>query len=599
MKESNIIVKLAFVLAACFTVSCTSDEIPYSYSDDGNSDPSMRTVRLSEAGTLSQKISENEKYSIEKIKIIGEINGSDIKLLRDMAGNNFRGDKTEGKLKVMDLSNARIVTGGERYLDADTLRYDYYDYYVGNWRTDGRWSSQGGYRFVVDSINQIPRYAFFGCKLQSVTLPKAAVAVQNYAFCYCTSLNSCEMQNGLKRIEYSAYSYCYNLKSIRIPTSVSSITNTTFDYCVNLDYISVDSDNPYYDSRDNCYALIHTKTNRLVKGCKSTKIPDGITTIGYDAFGGCEQLKSIVIPNSVTAIEGYAFCRTGLTTINIPESVTTIGYSAFSNSDVKSISIPNSITEISEDLFYNCKSLTTVSIPQTVKEIGSYAFGNCEKLTSIEIPSAVDSIFKYTFSGCSSLTSVSIPSSVKYIGKSAFSRCEKLSSVSIPYNLENIEPYSFQYCKSLKNISIPSSVKTIGRSAFYGCSGATSIYFPSNSSLTDIGEYAFYDCDGITSIDIYAKKVGEYAFAACDNLKRVYLRSSIQSIGENAFYQKYNSSGDYINYVKSEITSMFSINENVFRSDVYDKASLYVPSGYKSSYQSRYAWSKFKNIYTY
>ncbi|MBR6648096.1 MAG: leucine-rich repeat domain-containing protein, partial [Bacteroidaceae bacterium] len=96
--------------------------------------------------------------------------------------------------------------------------------------------------------------------------------------------------------------------------------------------ITVSKDNPVYDSRDNCNALIETATNTIIRGCENTVIPNSVTTIGKGAFRRCSALTNVTIPNSVTSIGDYAFyfCD-ALTGITIPNSVTCIGEAAFSN----------------------------------------------------------------------------------------------------------------------------------------------------------------------------------------------------------------------------------------------------------------------------
>lgn len=85
------------------------------------SQESKRTIHVATAGSLSNHITESEKYTIEELTLTGELNGTDFRLLRDMAGNNYLGQLTDGKLKVLDFSSARIVAGGERYLDTDRI----------------------------------------------------------------------------------------------------------------------------------------------------------------------------------------------------------------------------------------------------------------------------------------------------------------------------------------------------------------------------------------------------------------------------------------------------------------------------------------------
>lgn len=133
-----------------------------------------------------------------------------------------------------------------------------------------------------------------------------------------------------------------------------------------------------------------------------------VTSIGNDAFAGCDNLTSVTIPNSVTSIGYSAFLAcSSLTSIDIPNSVTSIGNSAFENcSSLTSVNIPNSITSISNFAFFDCSSLTSVDIPNSVTSIGGSAFANCSSLTSITIPESVTSIARGAFYGCSFLQNV-------------------------------------------------------------------------------------------------------------------------------------------------------------------------------------------------
>ena len=143
------------------------------------------------------------------------------------------------------------------------------------------------------------------------------------------------------RIEGNAFRGSADLTSVTIPHSVTSLGDGIFDGCTSLTSINIEEGNPVFDSRENCNAIIETASNTLIVGCKGSTIPNGVPSIGKNAFLGC----------------------TALTSFNIPNHVVTIGKSAFEGcSDLTSINIPNSVTSIGNEAFSGCSNLTKVEL---------------------------------------------------------------------------------------------------------------------------------------------------------------------------------------------------------------------------------------------
>ena len=297
-------------------------------------------------------------------------------------------------------------------------------------------------------------------KIKKVVIENGVTNISQYAFFSCNQITSITIPNSVINIGNSAFNGCSSLTSITIPNSVTSIGKLAFYSTPRLSSIKVEDGNIYYDSRNNCNAIIETQSNTLLKGCKNTIIPNTVTSIELSAFSECVDLKSITIPNSVTNIGNSAF---------------------YGCSRLTSITIPNSVVNIGIAVFSECSRLTTITLSNSITSIGQSTFYKCSALTSVIIPKSVTSIGQYAFYGCSSLTSINIPNSVTSIGTSAFAFCEGLTSITIPESVTNIGGTAFLWCSGLTSITIPESVTSIGTEAFKSCRGLTSITCKANT----------------------------------------------------------------------------------------------------------------------
>ena len=356
------------------------------------------------------------------------------------------------------------------------------------------------YNNVTYSVTSIGEYAFFNCHgLTSVTIPNSIISIGKRAFDGCTGLTS-----------------------ISIPSSVTSIGERAFYRCTGLTSIKVETDNIIYDSRNNCNALIETATNRLIIGCKNTIIPNSVTAIGGYAFEHCSGLTSVTIPNSVKSIGMRAFywC-TGLTSVTIPNSVTSIGSSAFEGcTGLTSFTIPNSVNGIGSYAFYECTNLTSLIIGSGIKNISDCAFANCPELLDVycyaeQVPNTASDAFEDSYIEFATLHIPGILSGV-YASTEPWKNFKTTVLVSntscidgVNYNI-NFETKTAEVIakndeKYSGNVVIPSSiiyagktysVTSIGERAFYNCTNLLSIAIP--SSLTRVKKGAFIGCQSLT-----------------------------------------------------------------------------------------------------
>ena len=397
-------------------------------------------------------------------------------------------------------------------------------------------------------VTEIDDDAFEFCNnLTSISLPNSVTYIGRDAFRGCTNLSNITFEEGVKTIGDYAFSGCTSLTSVTIPDSVTSIGDSAFYNCTSLTSVAIpDSVTSIGDSAfSGCTSLT------------SITIPDSVTSIGDTAFYNCTSLTSIAVPNSVTEIgdNAFAYCNS-LREFTFGEGVKTVGANIFEGcgnltkvyiSDIATwcgISFVDSIFTEGRQLYLNNELIKDIVIPDTdIVRIGDNVFCNCKSLTSVTIPNDFISIGISSFEGCSSLTNITVPDSVKSIGYRAFAGCNKLECLTIGKGVSEIGGAAFRECtgKLVVNCSIPNGYDGYGgvygthnKGVFAG-SQFTNVIIGDGSKM--IGDYAFSWCNSIQSIVIDADitRIGDGAFWSCENLTRVNIPNSVISIGATAF----------------------------------------------------------------
>lgn len=336
-----------------------------------------RTVHLDEAGMLGKLIPQNEWYGrIQKLTISGDINGDDLFAIREMARSGMH---------TLDMKDARIVEGG-------------FPYYI-------------GYTTENDVIGP---ESFLGCNsLQTIILPSGITSIGKGAFTDT------------------------DLRVFVLPKTITSIGQGIFQGCRNLATIEVEENNPIYYSVPGSNVIIERATQRVVAGCPTSTIPEGVTTIA--SFALATKILSAQLPESLTTIEDNGFEGAPLKSLYIPKNVKSIGFSAFSPVWMQGIKVDSKNPVY--DSRDNCNCLietatntvllgcTGAEIPEGIESIGDYAFCNCD-INTIKFPQSLKKIGKYAFQN-NHFQYLEIPSGVSSIGESAFIGQVKLHAIKV------------------------------------------------------------------------------------------------------------------------------------------------------------------------
>ncbi len=355
--------------------------------------------------------------------------------------------------------------------------------------------------------------------VQNIRIGSEITTVGDYCFYACRGLKETIIDNKVRRLGTNSFVNCSGLETLTMPISTEFQTEPTEyndQYCfTGLSSLKTLHYTLGTGETFNCeYGPAHysffTKYNCGGETLTTVTFEEGIKEICPRMFYECKNLTTVKLPSTLETIGDYAFyyCASWSEEVVLPETLTSIGDYAFSN------------TAITGDLV----------IPERITELKSGVFSGCSKLESIKSTGSITAIGDHCFFGCVGLKEAIIGDNVETLGCNAFVNCSGLEMLTMPISAKfQTEPTNYRYCfsglSSLKTLNY-----TVGTGETFNCE-----YGPAYCSST-----TQYNCGGETLTTVTfeegIKEICARMFYYCQNLTTVKLPSTLETIGDSAFY---------------------------------------------------------------
>lgn len=277
---------------------------------------------------------------------------------------------------------------------------------------------------------------------------------------------------------------------------------------------------------------------RGLNNITTVTIPSTVTSIGNRGFGECSRLERVNFPRGLTTIAQDAFVNCSKFVPDDLSNITSIGEEAFQHTAIAGVlTIPDGLTSLGRRAFYDCDSLTEIVWNHTPATMGIEIFCNCNGITTVTFADDI-AIPATMFNGCDHITTIHFDADVTTIGESAFGSCRALTSLTLPSSVTRLENSAFAYCSGLESIDLSDNITYIGEGAFSNCTSLEEIVLP--AALTTLyNRYNFSGCTALRSVTFPENEtfhtIPYLCFDGCTNLVSTSIPSNVTSISDLAF----------------------------------------------------------------